>query len=151
MDRQNYRRRNKYTPCAWAGGTFFQLCRCVSCFFVAGNIFRCNLPNIPVVPLCLVAQVNFWLWRETFRCYLLTNHTRCAVVSVFLFWREIVFGCTVSKNDSYSVSLRERGSASKCVYFVRSNTLLLWISITTLQSRSFLKNIKELSLHVENS
>jgi hypothetical protein len=41
----------------------------------------------------------------------------------------MVFGCTVSKNDSYLVSLIERESASKCVYFVRSNILLLCISL----------------------
>ncbi len=35
----------------------------------------------------------------------------------------------VSKKHSYSVSLIERESASKCVYFVRSNTLLLGISL----------------------
>ncbi len=39
------------------------------------------------------------------------------------------FSCTVSKKDSYSVSLIERESASKCVYFVRSDTLLLCISL----------------------
>jgi hypothetical protein len=38
---------------------FFQLCHCVSFFVVAGNSFRCYLPTIPVVPLCLVAQVSF--------------------------------------------------------------------------------------------
>jgi hypothetical protein len=48
---------------------------------------------------------------------------------VFWLWQEIIFGCTVSKKDSYSVSLIERESASKCVYFVRSNTLLLCISL----------------------
>ncbi len=53
----------------------------------------------------------------------------CAVVSVFWLRQEIVFGCTVSKKDSYLVSLIERESASKCVYFVRSNTLLLCISL----------------------
>ena len=50
-------------------------------------------------------------------------------MSVFWLRREIVFGCTVSKKDSYSVSLIERESASQCVYFVRSNTLLLCISL----------------------
>ncbi len=35
--RQNHRRRNKYTRDAWAGGTFFQLCCCVS-FLVAAEI-----------------------------------------------------------------------------------------------------------------
>jgi hypothetical protein len=32
-DRQNDRRRNEYTCYAWAGGTFFQLCCCVSFLF----------------------------------------------------------------------------------------------------------------------
>jgi hypothetical protein len=76
---------------------------------VAANSFRCYLPTIPVVLLCLVAQVSFLvLAGKGFRCYLLTNHTNCAVVSVFWFWWEIVFGYTVSKKDSYLVSLRER-------------------------------------------
>ncbi len=58
----------------WAGGIFFQLCCYVSFSVVAGNSFRCYLPTIPVVPLCLflVAAGNsfglhksvFWLWRE---------------------------------------------------------------------------------------
>ncbi len=44
---------------------FFSSCAIVSVFFVvAGNSFRCYLPTIPVVPLCLVAQVSFWLWRR---------------------------------------------------------------------------------------
>jgi hypothetical protein len=110
---------------------FFSSCAIVPVFFVvAGNSFRCYLPTIPVVLLCLVAQVSFLVvGGKSFRCYLLTDHTSCAVVSVFWFRWQIVFGCTVSKKDSYLVSLRERGSASKCVYFVRSNTLLLWISL----------------------
>jgi hypothetical protein len=90
----------------------FSSCAIVSVFFVvAGNSFRCYLPTIPVVPFWLVAQVSFLVVAgKRFRCYLLTNHTSCAVVSVFWFQRKIVFGCTVSKKDSYSVSLRERGS-----------------------------------------
>ena len=53
---------------------FFQLCCCVSFLVMAENSFRCYLPTIPVVPLCLflVAAGNifglhrsvFWLWRE---------------------------------------------------------------------------------------
>jgi hypothetical protein len=85
---------------------FFQLCRCVSfVVVVVGNSFRCYLPTIPVVLLCLVAQVSVLVVAgKSFRCYLLTNHTSCAVVSVFWFQREIVFGCTVSKKYSYLVS-----------------------------------------------
>ncbi len=120
---------------------FFSSCAVVSVFwFLVGNSFRCYLPNIPVVPLCLffgcggkqfwVAQISFLVVvGYSFRCYLLTHHTNCAVVSVFLLQQEIVFGCTVPKKDSYSVSLIERESASKCVYYVRSNTLLLCVSL----------------------
>jgi hypothetical protein len=124
----------------WAGGTFFlvvllcqffgfwreivlgvtylpyQLCRCVFFLVAARNSFG-------------LQRSVFWLWGNSFRCYLLTYHTSCAVVSVFWLRREIVFGCTVSKEDSYLVSLIEREPASKCVYFVRSNTLLLCISL----------------------
>ncbi len=61
---------------------------------MAGNSFRCYLPTIPVVPLCLflVAVGNsFGLHRSvflvvagnSFRCYLLIYHTSCAVASVF--------------------------------------------------------------------
>jgi hypothetical protein len=73
-DGQKNRQRDKYTRCAWAGGTFFQLCCCVSFLVVARNSFRCYLPTIPVVVLChfLVAAGNsfglhrsvFWLWRK---------------------------------------------------------------------------------------
>ncbi len=119
---------------------FFQLCCCVNFLVVAGNSFRCYLPTIPVVLLCLyfgcsgkqfwVAQIIFLVVEgNSFRCYLCIYHTNCAVVSVFWLRQEIVFGCTVSKKDTYLVSLIERESASKCVYFVRSNTLLLCISL----------------------
>jgi hypothetical protein len=107
---------------------------------VAGNSFRCYLPTIPVVPLCLFfgcSRKYFWVTQISFlvlagnscRCYLLIYHTSCAIVSVFWLRQEIVFGCTVSKIDSYLVSLIERESASICVYCVRSNTLLLCISL----------------------
>ncbi len=56
-----------------------------------------------------VAQVGFLVMvGNSFRCYFLTYHTSCAVVSVFWLWREIVFGYSVSKKDSYLVSLIER-------------------------------------------
>ncbi len=66
---------------------------------------------------------------NSIRCYLLTYHSSCAVVSVFWLRQEIVIGCTVYKKDSYLLSLIDRESASKCVYFVRSNTLLLCNSL----------------------
>ncbi len=51
-----------------------------------------------------VAQISFLVVAgNSFWCYLLIYHTSCAVVSVFWLRWEIVFGCTVSKKDSYSV------------------------------------------------
>jgi hypothetical protein len=124
----------------WAGGTFssyavvsvfgfwweivlgvtylpYQLCRSVFFLVVAGNHFGLHrlvfwlrweivlgvtyLPTIPVVPLC-----------QFFGC-----GGKWFLVAQFL------------KKIPYSVSLMERESASKYVYFVRSNTLLLCISL----------------------
>ena len=71
---------------------FFQLCCCVSFFVVAGNSFSCYLPTIPDVLLCLVAQVSFLVVAgKSFRGYLLTDHTSCAVVSVFWFRKSLSF------------------------------------------------------------
>jgi hypothetical protein len=95
----------------------YQLCRCVFFLVAAGNSFGLH-------------RSVFWLWREIVLgvTYLLT----IPVVPKCQFFgcgRKKVFGCTVSKKDSYLVSLIEKESASKCVYFVRSNTLLLCISL----------------------
>ncbi len=110
---------------------------CQFFFVVAGNSFRCYLPTILVVPLCLVAQVSFLIVAgKSFRCYLLTAHTSCAVVSVFWFRREIVFGCTVSKKDSYSVSLRERGSIYLSLYLLTVTIVSQKISRTFFASKN---------------
>jgi hypothetical protein len=56
---QNYWWRVKYTHCAWAGGTFFQLC----------------------------CRVSFWFWREigfVLHTYVLRVPYSCGIVSVFL-------------------------------------------------------------------
>jgi hypothetical protein len=100
--------------------TYHTSCAVVSFFCCSGKQF-------------LVAQVSFLVVAgKSFRCYFLAYHTSCAVVSVFWLQREIVFGYSVSKKDSYSVSLIERQTASKCVYFVRSNTLLLCVSLLSI-------------------
>ncbi len=92
-------------------------CAVVPCFCCGGKIFW-------------VAQISFLVVAgNSFRCYLLIYHTSCAIVSVFWMRGEIVSSCTVSKKESYSDSLIERESASKYVYFLRSNTLLLCISL----------------------
>jgi hypothetical protein len=80
-DRQNYRWRNGYTCCAWAGGTFF-----------------------PVVLLCqfLGLAVN-WFWFYLLCTYVLRVQYSCGVVVlVFWFWREIVFGVTDVLSVQYS-------------------------------------------------
>ncbi len=88
-DGQNDRQRNKYTCCVWAGGTFFQLCCCVSFWFwreigfgftylqtqstiqlwqcvsflvLAGNSFWCYIHTQCTIQLC--GCVNIWLWWE---------------------------------------------------------------------------------------
>jgi hypothetical protein len=49
----------------------YQLCRCVFFLVLAGNSFGLH-------------RSVFWLWWENgFRCYILTYHSSCAVVSVF--------------------------------------------------------------------
>ena len=78
--RQNDRQRNEYTCCAWAGGTFFQLCCCVS----------------------------FWFWREivlVLHTYVLRIQYSCGVVLVFWFWREVVFGVTYVLGVQYSCAV----------------------------------------------
>ncbi len=133
----------KYTRYAWAGGTFFQLCCCVSFLVVAeivlGDTYlpyqlcRCVFFCCCGGKYFLVAQVGFLVVAgKSFRCYFFTYHTNCAVVSVFWLRREIVFGYSVSKKDSYSVSLIERQTASKCVYFISSNTLLLCVFLLSI-------------------
>ncbi len=97
----------------------YQLCCCV--FFLlrreivfgcTGRFFGCGGKKfqvlLPYLPYQLCRCVSFWLWQE------------------------IVFGYSVSKKDSYSVSLIERQTASKCVYFIRSNTLLLCVSLLSI-------------------
>jgi hypothetical protein len=112
-------------------------------FGCGGNSFRWYLPTIPVVLLCLffccgrklflVAQVSFLVVAgKGFRCYFPSYHTSCAVVSVFWLRREIVFGYSVSRKDSYLVFLIERQTARKCVIFTRSNTLLLCVSLLSI-------------------
>ncbi len=142
-DRQMDKQTEKYTCYVWAGGTCFQLCCCVSFFGCGGNSFRWYLPTIPVVPLCLFLLRReivfgctgqfFWLWWEKVldvTSLLIIPYQLC-FVSIFWLRREIVVGYSVSKKDSYSVSLIERRTASKCVYFVISK-LFYSVSLNSL-------------------
>jgi hypothetical protein len=80
---QNDRRRNKYTPFAWAGGTFF-----------------------PVVLLCCVSD---WFWREKgFDLHmhvLLSVQYSCGGVLVIWFWWEIDFGVMRILSVQYSCAV----------------------------------------------
>ncbi len=82
---QNDRRRNKYTCCAWAGGTFFQLCCCVS-FLVSGRKYvLVLLTYISRVQYSCGIKLVFWFWWEIVFgvTYILSVQYSCAVVSVF--------------------------------------------------------------------
>ncbi len=118
-DRQKDGQRNEYTRYAWAGGTFFQLCCCVSFLVVAeivlGDTYlphqlcRCVFLLRREFVFSCTGQF-FWFWCDFFFVLLpyLSYHTSCAVVSFFWLRREIVYGYSVSKNNSYSVLLIER-------------------------------------------
>ncbi len=77
----------------------------------------------------------FWFWQEIVFgiTYVLSVQYSCAVVSSFLLWHEIIlkmrtpfdFLWAVSMKNSYWVTLL--WPASRCVYFIRPNTLLLRI------------------------
>ncbi len=72
--------------------------------------------------------VSFWFWRDIVfgDMYILSVQYSCAVVSVFWLWREIVLKMrTRFYKKTYWVTLS--WSDSRCVYFVRPNTLLLCI------------------------
>jgi hypothetical protein len=73
----------------------YQLCHCVFFLLRQEIVFGCT-------------GWFFGCGGKGFRCYFLTYHTSCAVESVFWLRREIVFDYSVSKKDSYSVSLIER-------------------------------------------
>ncbi len=77
----------------------------------------------------MVAQVGFLVVAgNSFRCYFLTYHTSCAVVSVFWLRQEIVFGYSVSKKDSYSVSNRETNRLQMCLFCKIEHSFTLCLS-----------------------
>ncbi len=110
----------------------FSNCAVVSVFWLWLKQFQVILTNhtsCAIVSFFLRREVVFGCTGQFFGCGgkqfqvlfpYLSYHTSCAIVSVLWLQQEIVFGYSVSKKDSYSVSLIERQTASKCVYFVRS-------------------------------
>ncbi len=85
---------NKYTRCAWAGGTFFPVVLLCQFFILAGNRFWFYLLCTYVLGVqysCGVVLV-FWFWQVIVFgvTYVLSVQYSCAVVSVFWLWQEIV-------------------------------------------------------------
>ncbi len=107
---------------------FFQLCCCLCQFLVlAGNRFwfyiLTYLEYNTVVALCEV----FWFWREIVFgvTYVLSVQYSCAVVSLL-----VVAGNSSQNENTFWILIgwdTLLWSASRCVYFIRPNTLLLCI------------------------
>ncbi len=93
-DRWNHRQREEYTCCVWAGGTFFQLCCCVSFWFwwetgFGFTYYLCTQSTIQLwccVSFLVLAGNSFWCFIPT-QCNVQNS---CAVVSVFWLRQEIV-------------------------------------------------------------
>ncbi len=125
----------------WAGGTFFQLCCCVSFLISVGKLVLVLLTYVSRVQNSCGIVLVCWFWREIVFgvTYIFSVQYTCAVVAVCWLWQEIVlwreivikigtpfdFLWAVSMKKSYWVT--SLWSASQCVYFVRPNTLLLSI------------------------
>ncbi len=122
----------------------FSSCAVVSVFGCGGNSFWGILTfhtSCAVVSFFLLRrEIVFGCTGQFFGCEgkqfqvllpYLSYHTSCAVVSVFWLRREILVGYSDSEKDSYSVSLIERRTASKSVYFVRSK-LFYSVSLNSL-------------------
>ncbi len=89
-DRQNYRQRVKYTHFAWAGGTFFPVVLLCQFSVLAGNRFWFYILLMYLEYHTVVVLCQFFLiwWEIVFGTYVLSVQYSCAVVSVFLLWRE---------------------------------------------------------------
>ncbi len=88
--RQNHRRRLKYTRHAWAGGTFFPVVLLCQFSVLVGNRFWFYILLIYLEYHTVVVLCQFFLiwWEIVFGTYTLSVQNSCAVVSVFLLWRE---------------------------------------------------------------
>ncbi len=126
--RQNYRERNEYTRCTWAGGNFFPVVLLYQFLVLAGNRFWfLHTYVLRVQYSCGVVLVFWFSWEIVLvlRAYLVYN----TVVRLRQF-----FGCggilfskwehTFIKKSYWVTSL---WSDSWCVFFIRPNTLLLCI------------------------
>ncbi len=125
------RKRVKYTRYMWTGGTFFPVVLLCQYLVLVGNRFQFYILHIYVVRVQYswnVGLVFFNLAGNSFWCYLRTYCTiqLCNCVSFLVvagnsFQNENVF----LQKKSYWVTLL--WSDSRCVYFIRPNTLLLTI------------------------
>ncbi len=135
-DRQNYRRRLKYTRFTWAGGTFFSVVLLFQLFVLARNRFWFHillmyLEYHTVVVLC---QFFFVVAGNSFWCYVRIQCTiqLCGCVSFFVvsFWCYVHTQCTIQLCGCVSI-------------FVVAGKLILFEYLTvTIVSQ----NYRELSL-----
>ncbi len=88
----------------------------------------------------------FWFWRGiVFGTYILSVQYRCAVVSVFLLWREANFVRIPYSHDHFSKISRTFFVKKLILYktYVQEDQLFLALYwSTTIQSQLFLKNIE---------
>ncbi len=105
---------------------FFQLWFCASFWFWREISFGLHTYVLRVQYSCGVVLV-FWLRGEMVFgvTYVLSVQCSCAVVSAFWLWQEIVLKMRTRFYKKKWVTLL--WSASRCVYFLRPNTLLLCI------------------------
>ncbi len=137
-DRQKNRQRVKYTRYTWAGGTFFPVVLLCQFFVLAGNrfwfyILLMYLEYHTIVVLCQF----FWFWRDLF-LVLLTYLVYNTVVRLCQFF------CCGRKANLVQIFLLNPN-----LFLVHRNkfsvTVYLFLALygsTTIQSRSFLKNIE---------
>ncbi len=90
----------RYTHCEWAGGTFFQLCCCVSFLVSDGKQVLVLLTYISRVQYSCGVMLVFWFWREiVFWYYIRTQCTihLCGCVSFLVVAGNIVVAGKVLK------------------------------------------------------
>ncbi len=133
--------------------TFFLLCCCVSFLVVTGNSFRCYLPTIPVVPLCLFfgcggkqfwfAQISFFSCAsQTPICITLNISDTCQPYSV-----NPNHTCLLSRmvmQHQLANATVQHGAVLPC----KLGMLILVVNVTSLPFLWLLSNLSPLALRI---
>ncbi len=128
-DGQNDGQRNEDTCCAWAGGTFFQLCCCVSFWFWWEIGFGCTY-------LCTQSTIQLWccvsflvLTGNIFWCYVCTQCTiqLCDCVSFLV----------VAGNSSQNESMFLQKNLTGLLYYDPLANVCISQDLTLFYSVSF--------------